>query len=265
MDSLMAALRRELLRIGRYPLWTVNEFVSILLLIVPIALMAISWSFEGASFRDKVPSSLAFMVAGTIVWQLFGKVIFEIGYALRDEMLEGTLQTNLVAPSPYAASIAGKALVSGFLSLGQALLIWAIGYILMGFRGGVALVEGAIVFILLSAGLSGLALAFGGLILSLKSPSVWVNLVNAVVSLAGGVLFPISLLPLPIRAFSYILPTTYGADLMRLILLGSKPLMDWRLEAGVLLAAGLLGPLAGVVSFNKLLARAKTTGTLAHY
>lgn len=265
IGAIYAVLRRELQRIARYPTWIANESLSTVLMIVPIVLMGLAWVGSAGSWANRMPAAVPYMLVGSIVWQLFGRMIYEMGYALRDEMLEGTLECVFTVPVPYIAVLAGRAIVSGALGLLQAILIWVIGIALFRFTGGPTIfpVIGTLVLFLVS--MSGLTIAFSALVLKMKRPATWVNLINALVPLVGGVLVPVDLLPSFARPISFALPTTYASDLLRYILLGTASGMGPQLDLWVLSLMAIVGPVVGWATFRGVYRSARVSGSLLHY
>ena len=83
-------------------------------------------------------------------------------------------------------------------------------------------------------------------------------------NVAGGMLFPISILPEWLRFIGRLNPVTYALDGMRAALLSGKNLVGvWQPIAVLLLMAAILLP-ASIAVFWWTLRRTKTTGTLTH-
>lgn len=74
------------------------------------------------------------------------------------------------------------------------------------------------------------------------------------------VIFPVALLPLPLRVLSYLFPFTYGADLLRSLLAGSRTLLPAHIEVLVLAAMAITLPVLGWWSMVRLERSARASG-----
>jgi ABC-2 type transport system permease protein len=111
---------------------------------------------------------------------------------------------------------------------------------------------------------SGLGILSSSYLLLFKrgNPAKWLLL--GVSSVAGGMLFPVNILPDWLQFVARLNPVTYALDAMRAALLGGSNLTAiWRPLAVLLLFAAVLLPLSAAV-FAWALRRTKTTGTLTH-
>jgi len=124
----------------------------------------------------------------------------------------------------------------------------------------------AVVLVLLVSLLafSGLGILSATYLLLFKrgNPAKWLLL--GVSSIAGGMLFPVSILPDWLQFFARLNPVTYALNAMRAALLGSVRLRDVLHPLAILLLfAAILLPLS-MLTFAAALRRTKSTGTLAH-
>jgi ABC-2 type transport system permease protein len=94
------------------------------------------------------------------------------------------------------------------------------------------------------------------------NPAKWFIL--GVSSIAGGMLFPVNILPPCLQVVAHLNPVTYALDAMRGALLDGASIFSIARSLLLLLAFGaLLLPLS-VVVFSWVLRRTKITGTLTH-
>jgi ABC-2 type transport system permease protein len=81
----------------------------------------------------------------------------------------------------------------------------------------------------------------------------------------GGLLFPVDVLPAPLRAVSFFLPMTQAATAVREVLLVAQGEAKWLPAVVYLLVfAVIFGPI-GMVSLKYSLARAKKDGSLVQF
>ena len=177
----------------------------------------------------------------------------------------GTLEHLLVTQTSLPVILAGSAIypfVSTTLRI-AVYLTW--GALLFGFPLHDANWP-AVAAVLLATLLafSGLGILSASYVLLFKrgNPGKWFLL--GVSSVAGGVLFPVNVLPDWLQFVAKLNPVTYALDAMRAALLGDAGLRAvWRPLLVLFLFAALLLPLSMAV-FAWALRRTKTTGTLMH-
>jgi ABC-2 type transport system permease protein len=83
--------------------------------------------------------------------------------------------------------------------------------------------------------------------------------------LVSGVMYPVSVLPRPLRALARLVPVTYSLEGMRAAVLGRASWGElWPSIRALLLFAVVLLPVSFAV-FSWALKRTKVTGTLTHF
>ena len=92
------------------------------------------------------------------------------------------------------------------------------------------------------------------------NPARW--LIAGASGLLGGMMYPVSVLPLPLQWMARLLPVTFSLEGMRQALLAGASLAQLR-PGALLLFAVILLPLSSAL-FVWALRRAKITGTLTH-
>ena len=118
-----------------------------------------------------------------------------------------------------------------------------------------------IVSILAFAGL-GIVSASYLLLFKRGNPARW--LIVGASSLLGGMMYPVSVLPVPLQWMARLLPVTYSLEGMRQALLaGASFAQLWPSVRALLLFAVVLLPLSGII-FAWALRQTKITGTLTH-
>jgi ABC-2 type transport system permease protein len=122
----------------------------------------------------------------------------------------------------------------------------------------------AVVLLATLLAFSGLGIVSASYVLLFKrgNPAKWLLLSFS--SVAGGMLFPTSILPDWLQFAARLNPVTYALDGMRAALLSGASLSAvWRYVVVLFLMAGILLPVS-IVVFSWTLRRTKTTGTLTH-
>ena len=186
--------------------------------------------------------------------------------SLQEARQNGTLENLLVTQTSLPVILAGSSLYPFVLmSLRTAIYIgW--GAVLFGFplQGanwlGALLVLGASVL-----AFSGLGILSASYLLIFKrgNPVNWAIL--GLSSVVGGMMYPISVLPVWLQHVARLIPVTYSLEGMRAAILGHASTRELLPSiAGLLLFAALLLPVSFAI-FSWAVRRTKITGTLTHF
>jgi len=189
--------------------------------------------------------------------------------AFDDSIMEarqnGTLEAMLVTETPLATILVASAAYP-FLALALRTVVYlAWGTLLFNFpiREANWLGAGAILVVSVLA-FAGLGIISTSYLLLFKrgNPARW--LILGASGLLGGTMYPVSVLPGPLRWLAQLIPVTYSLEGTRQALLeGAGFAQLWPSVRALLLFAMILLPLSGVV-FAWALRQTKITGTLTH-
>jgi ABC-2 type transport system permease protein len=206
----------------------------------------------------------AFVCTGLMLHLTVMSTLSSLGGALAREAAEGTLEPALAGGVSPASLIAGATVVPLGLALVQAAVYAGAGSWMSGIVWSQACVATALVTLAATliacapVGLLGAALW-----LVLRRPGVVTTLAAFAFGILGGVYFPVSLLPAPLRAVADWVPLAVGLRVFRAALLEG---------AGLRLAVPALGRLALVsaltfppaaLTLRLALDRARRRGSLA--
>jgi ABC-2 type transport system permease protein len=223
---------------------------------------------DSPELRSTLPQGgdyFAFALVGFVFFDYLSAALDTFDRSLEEARDSGTLEHLLVTQTSLPAILAGSAIypfVSTTLRI-AVYLAWAA--LLFHFPLGAAnwLAVAAVLLTSLLA-FSGLGIFSASYLLLFKrgNPGKWLLL--GISSVAGGMLFPVSILPGWLQSVARINPVTYTLEAMRSALLGGAQLRQlWHPIAILLLFAAALLPLSMFV-FAAVLRRTKTTGTLMH-
>ena len=213
--ALMAVFRREWTIFIRYPSWIVALFIWPL--IFPAAYILSSRALAGPDgsglvlFQQAAGTAdvIGFIGIGTTIWMWQNVVLWNVGFALRQEQLRGTLESNWLSPTWRFSFLLGSTLTQ-LISMAIFMAVAALEFtLLLGvrFNGNPLL----ILLMMLAAipSIYGLGFAFASLVITAKEANAFVFLVRGVVMIFCGITFPISVLPGWMQAISQWLPPTY--------------------------------------------------------
>jgi ABC-2 type transport system permease protein len=206
----------------------------------------------------------AFVCTGLMLHLMVMSTLSALGGALAREAAEGTLEPALASGVSPASLIAGAAVVPLGLALVQAGVYAGAGSWLRGIVWSQACVATALVTLAATLiACAPIGLLGAALWVVLRRPGVVTTFAAFAFGLLGGVFFPVSLLPAPLRGVAEWVPLAVGLRVFRAALLEG---------AGLRLAVPALGRLALVfaltfppaaAALHLALDRARRRGSLA--
>ena len=210
-------------------------------------------------------SYFAFSLVGFVFLDYLNAALDTFDRNLEEARDTGTLEHLLVTQASLPVFVAGSAIYPFAATTLRIVVYLTWGAALFGFplRAANWLAVFMVLLVTLLA-FSGLGILSASYLLLFKrgNPAKWFFL--GVSSVAGGMLFPVSILPDWLQFVARLNPVTYALDAMRASLLGGAGVAAlWRPLATLLLFAAVLLPLSMSV-FAWSLRRTKITGTLTH-
>jgi ABC-2 type transport system permease protein len=224
---------------------------------------------ESPTLERSLPSGtnyFSFALVGIAFFDYLSVALITFDASLQEARQNGTLENLLVTQTSLPVILAGSSLYPfALMSLRTAIYIgW--GAVLFGFplQGanwmGALLVLGASVL-----AFSGLGVLSASYLLIFKrgNPVNWAIL--GLSSVLGGMMYPISVLPVWLQRVARFIPVTYSLEGMRAAILGHASTRELLPSiAGLLVFAALLLPVSFAI-FSWALRRTKITGTLTHF
>ena len=268
-------MARQMAYLFRRDLLTARTYRVAFLLDLVNTLFGVASFFFLSQFvgSDKLQKSLpvgtsyfAFALIGLAFFDYLTAGLDAFDTSISDARRNRTLEALLVSEASLPVILAGSALYPFVLtSLRTAVyLVW--GVILFHLPLATADWPGALLILLFSilafAGL-GIISASYQMILKRGNPAKWIFL--GLSALLGGMMYPVGILPAPLRLLARLIPLTYSLEGMRQALLGGAGIGRLWPEIAALGAFALvLLPLSFVV-FAWALRRTRINGTLTHF
>ncbi|MGH9503136.1 MAG: ABC transporter permease [Terriglobales bacterium] len=185
--------------------------------------------------------------------------------SITEAQQNGTLEAMLVTETPLTMILIASTAYPFLLLAMRTMIYLAWGVLFFHFPVHQANWLGAAILLLVSIlAFAGLGVISTSYLLLFKrgNPARW--LIIGASSLLGGMMYPVSVLPVPLQWLARLLPVTYSLEGMRQALLGGASLAQlWPAVGALLLFAVILLPLSGMV-FAWALRRTRITGTLTH-
>jgi ABC-2 type transport system permease protein len=208
----------------------------------------------------------SFALVGIAFFDYLSLALITFDSSLQEARQNGTLEHLLVTQTSLPVILAGSSLYPfAVLSLRTVIYI-AWGAILFGFPLHGANWLGAVLVLAASVlAFSGLGILSASYLLIFKrgNPVNWAIL--GLSSVVGGMMYPISVLPVWLQRVARLIPVTYSLEGMRAAILGRAPTRELLPSiTGLLVFAVLFLPISFAI-FSWALRRTKITGTLTHF
>ena len=263
-----AMVTKELIILTRYPVGFVASFGQIFLMVAIFVLAGLTFSDRGATGAFGTTSGV--VIYGFVIYMFMSDTLWTIGYNVRREQVQGTLEQLYLSPASKFASLVARVahlvLWTGLMSLAGVLLMAAmLGTLPFGNP-----VFGFYLLGMTLAGTFGLGFAFAALTLYLREAAqTMANLLQFGLLILCANFFPFSALPPAVRAVSSVIPLAYAVDAFRSTMMGYPPgfpeLASIQTETIIVTLFGLLMPLAGYAFYRVAEHQARQRGTLAKY
>ncbi len=253
----------------RYPVNAVSYVLQPLIWLAPVYFMGQAFSVNGKAlgFAGYAGTTdyVSFVLLGAVLNNFIQSVFWGIGYALKNDMDAGVLESNWLTPAPRYVLLVGRTFSSLLTTTIISLGMLVIAALLFGFHPtGDALL--ALVPVLpMLIGLYGFGMAFAAIVLLMRDANTLVDMSSYLVGLFSGSQFPVQALPRFLVPISLALPLTYGFDAVRGVLLHTSTILPVPYEIGLLIAVMFVMLWFGMVVFNRMERKVRMKGTLGQH
>ena len=271
LRAFWAIVWREWTIFKRYPSWIIA--LLIWPLIFPMMYILTARALSGvdgsglAVFTQTTGASnfIGYIVVGTTVWMWQNIVLWDVGFALRNEQMRGTLESNWLSPTwrfSYLLGHTGPQLIT----MTMFILITAIEFgLFFGVRLNGSPWLAWLVMLTSIPAIYGLGFAFASIVITAKEAHTFVFLVRGLVMIFCGITFPISLLPGWMQSFAMWLPPTYLIHGMRAAAFSNAGVTELLPDLIPLILFGVFWLLVGYSAFTLMERRARRTGAIGQY
>jgi ABC-2 type transport system permease protein len=270
LSALAAMSQKELTIMLRYPVEFVASFGQVFLIVIVLTLAGMMFSPSGVG-QTKVESPTAGLVVyGFILFMFLNDTLWTIGYNVRRDQKQGTLEQLYLSPASKLANLLSRVMITlvwtGLLSVTSAALMSA----MIGRLPFHNVALGAGLLVLALSGTFGTGFAFAALTLRLKETAATLtNLTQFAFMVLCAPFFPFAGLPEFIRFFSRLIPLSYGVDAFRSTLMGYPrgfpELAPIQVEIVIVAMFGLMMPVVGYWLYRREEDRARREGSLGEY
>jgi len=271
LRAFWAIVRREWTIFKRYPSWIIALFIWPLIFPMMYILTARALSgIDGsglAVFTKTTGASnfIGYIVVGTTVWMWQNIVLWDVGFALRNEQMRGTLESNWLSPTwrfSYLLGHTGPQLIT----MTMFILITALEFgLFFGVRFNGSPWLALLVMLVSVPAIYGLGFAFASIVITAKEAHTFVFLVRGLVMIFCGITFPVSLLPGWMQTIATWMPQTYMIHGMRAAAFANASFADLWPDLRALLLFGVFWLTLGYLLFRWMERRARRTGAIGQY
>ncbi len=258
MAVVAAAFGRDRRIFFRYRLQILRIVLDPLVWFAPLYFLG--RAFGGGPFRDYT----SFALLGVAVTSYIGTVMWGIGFSLKQDMDTGVLEANWLSPASPSLQLLGRVVWSLVLGTAESLLSLGLAGVVYGLQGQWQALPRALAYIgPMLVALYGFGLGFAGLVLVVRQANTITDAGQFILSTLSGQSMPVGDLPRGLAALAMALPTTYGLDALRTLVLGGAPLLPLPVEQRLLAIMAAALAAAGAAVFWAVERHVRRAGTLA--
>lgn len=267
-------VRKELILIARYPVNFVASFGQVFLIVAIFTLGSKTFitdlSSQTGGIRGASGNPAGVVIYGFILFMFLSDTMWTIGYNVRHEQVQGTLEQLYLSPASKFASlisrVANTLLWTGLLTLAASVLM----VVMIGHLPFENPALGGYLLVMNLMGTFGLGFAFAALTLRIRETAqTMANLLQFVFLVLCAMFFPFSALPGVIRLLARAIPMAYGVDAFRSTMMGYPPgypeLAPIEIEVIIVTAFGLIMPILGYYLYRLAEDHARRSGSLSAF
>ncbi|MBI5294095.1 MAG: ABC transporter permease [Chloroflexi bacterium] len=271
LRALWAVVRREWMIFIRYPSWVVSLFIWPI--IFPMGYILTARALSGvdgsglAQFKlnTGLTEYVGYMAVGTMIWMWQNVVLWNVGGALRNEQMRGTLESNWLSPTWRFAYLLGAS-VPQLVSMLSMLAVSGFEYaFIFGVKFNGSLWLTMLVVLAAIPSVYGLGFAFASLVITMKESNAFVFLVRGIVMVFCGVTYPLAIQPQWMQNVAEWLPQTYIIHAVRSAALSTEGFQGIAYDLQMLLIFGVFWLTLGMLVFAWMERRARQTGAIGQY
>ena len=253
----------------RYPLNAVSNIFQPIIWITPVYFMGKAFSTNGQALGFEAYSGtsdyMSFILLGTVLSNFILTVFWGMGYALKNDMDAGVLESNWLTPVPRLLMLIGRTLTSLLTTAITSAIMLLVAGLLFGFRPTGNTLAAFLTALPMLIGLYGFGFAFAGIVLLMREANTMVDVGSFLVQGLSGTNFPIQSLPSWLIPVALALPLTYGLDAVRGFLLKTQTILPIPVEIALLIVSMFVMLWFGAWVFNRVERRVRTLGTIGQH
>lgn len=264
MSAALAYLERDF-RVA----WSYRSSFFIQYLMMPFSLIGTRFLADLVGPRDVLAQYggdyFAFALIGAALQIAMYPCLTVFRGAVREAQVLGTLEAILMTRSRAASTVAYSGLYQLLqVSVQPMVIIPLVGFALGAHFAWSNAPAALAVLVLALVGFAGMGLCSAAFTIAFKQSEPFTVGLVSVSTLLSGVIFPIDLLPEPLRWVSLVLPLTHAAEAMRGIFISGAAVSNLEVHIAVTAAYAAFLPL-GLLAVSRALEYARERGSLGQY
>lgn len=269
LRALYAIVKKDWKQYWRYPLNAVSSVFQPIIWLTPVYFMGRAFSLNGQALGFAQYSGTAdymsFILIGTVLENFINAVFWGMGYALKNDMDAGVMESNWLTPIPRLLILVGRSITNLIVTFATSLVMLLLSALVFGFRTSGDVIHAFLPVIPMLVGMYGFGFAFAALVLLVREANTMVDMSSFLVQLFSGSNFPVNSLPRWLLPVSLALPLTYGLDAVRGTLLKTTTILPLGWELILLVAFMFVMLWLGTWAFRSLERRVRKLGTLGQH
>lgn len=266
LRALVAVAAKDWRQYWRYPLNAVSSVLQPLVWLTPVYFMGLAFSVNGKAlgFAGYTGSTdyISFILIGTALSNFISAVFWGMGYALKNDMDSGVLESNWLAPISRPILLVGHTVTNLIVTTVTSIVMLVIGALLFGFQAAGSTLAAIAVALPMLLGLYGFGFMFAAVVMVMREANTLTDVGSFLVQIFSGANFPVTVLPKWLLPVALALPLTYGFDAVRGILLNTNTLLPILVEYIVILIFMVVMIAIGLLAFRRLERSVRQRGTL---
>lgn len=269
LRALFVIARKDWKVFWRYPLNAVSNVFQPIIWITPVYFMGKAFSTNGQATGFAAYSGsgdyMSYILLGTVLTNFIMTVFWGMGYALKNDMDSGVLESNWLTPVSRLLILVGRTLTSMLTTTITSAVMLILAGLLFGFKPTGSTFAALLTAIPMLVGLYGFGFAFAAIVLLMREANTMVDVGSFLVQGFSGTNFPVQSLPYWLIPVSLMLPLTYGLDAVRGFLLKTNTLLPIPAEIAILVLSMFAMLWIGAQIFYRVERRVRTLGTLGQH
>jgi len=270
VDAFAMMVRKQLIIMTRYPINFIASFAQMFLIIMIFTFATLMFSPKGTGVGGGDDSVGGMMMFGFVLFTFVSDTLWTIGYNIRWEQYQGTLEALYLTPASKFASLVSRVTVSlvwtGLNVIAALIFVQFVMGRLPFHNPGLALY----ILLMSLAGTFGFGFAFAAYTLEVKeSAQLTANFLQFALMALCAMFFPFSALPSFVQSVSRLIPLSYCVDAFRSTLLGFPrgfpELLPIEQELVIVTLFGLLMPPLGYALYKWAEYKGRRDGSLAEF
>jgi len=260
-------VRAQAIIVSRYP---ANLAAGLLVSFGGVLALALATQMFAPTESGAASTLTGAMFYGYLLYVFLSDSLWRIGYSVRQDQIQGTLEGLYLTPAPKFASLVSRVVPQFALTAtGAALAMLSVVWIFGGLPvANVPLAAGVFACSLMGTFGFGFCFAAYSLVAG-DSASSTGNFIEFALLVLCAMFFPFSVLPEPVRALSQLIPLSYCVDAFRSTLMGFPPgfpeLAPLEIELVIVAVYAVIVPILGYALFRAVERRLRRDGRLGQY